>query len=192
MTVKGDRDGRRQHGKENWWADNRRGDISKNFKKIKNRLLTDVRWESCHLNARGHFALTGAGQAPGVQEAESMWPIANHCTRGRQGADSSQAEPKGFRAGNAGTEQGWAGPQEVRTPLLSPRDLGICPLLCCRLSCGHFLRGHRQVPLGRKGPRNTPQWATREKLSAPQPPSRRSPLGQRASPLRVPGTCELC
>lgn len=126
------------------------------LKEKKQRLLTDVGGESCHLNARGHFALTDAEQPLEVRQPKAHGLLPTSAPTAGRELILHRTDPKGFRAGDTrhSAGLGWATAGAEVSAL--PRDLGTCPLLCCRLSCGHFLRGHRQIPLGRNGPRNTP------------------------------------
>lgn len=120
------------------------------FKRERTEIVNGYEERKLLPNAHGHFALTDAEHAPGVQAATR--PVANHCTPAGRELIPYRTEPKGFRAGNTGHRAGlgWAtGGAQVSALTSGPRTY---PPLCCRHSCGHFLRGRRQIPLRRKNP----------------------------------------
>lgn len=87
-------------------------------------MLTDMRRESCHLNAHGHFALTDTEQAPGVQAAESSRPVATTAPPAGRELVPYRTDPKGFRVGNTRHRAGLGrarGGAQVSALTLGPR-----------------------------------------------------------------------
>lgn len=65
----------------------------------------------------GHFALTAAEQVPGVQEAESLVPAANHHTPWITGHRSFRKLNQEASELIPGTKQGWAEAREWKSAL---------------------------------------------------------------------------